>query len=121
MLDSDDDLFGAFDDIDETIIAAADEAESKFLESQRTVQTGRVLSEPQSPPPPKRQRLGYGWAPQPPRIVSLNSFDSLPEVSVFDNGLYDLESTRDHASRLDESVSVNLTQEHTPPMSVMCS
>ncbi|OSX66525.1 hypothetical protein POSPLADRAFT_1053162 [Postia placenta MAD-698-R-SB12] len=117
MLDSDDDLFGAFDDIDETIIAAADEAESKFLESQRTVQTGRVLSEPQSPPPPKRQRLGYGWAPQPPRIVSLNSFDSLPEVSVFDNGLYDLESTRDHASRLDESVSVNLTQEHTPPIS----
>ncbi|KAL6308039.1 hypothetical protein BKA93DRAFT_765040 [Sparassis latifolia] len=88
MQDSDD--YFANDDLvlDDTVIAALDEQESKFVESQRLTQ--QAQAHPNSPPPAKRQKLYHEL---PLRTASLDELQ-LPEVSLHGSQAYDIASRR---------------------------
>ena len=82
-----DDYFDDDDDfvVDATVLAALDEAERKYGESQRLSQ--RRPSAPPTPPPPKRQKLANNASiPRPGN--NARRLESLPDISVQGDGSY---------------------------------
>lgn len=79
-MDGSDDFFEDDDFVlDEETLAALEEAESKYQESQR--QTQNPSRSPQ-PPPPKKQKTSHDWGTAGLQRHKTSEFDELPEISI---------------------------------------
>ncbi|KAJ8696747.1 hypothetical protein PTI98_006590 [Pleurotus ostreatus] len=117
MADSDDFLFDDVE-LDDTTLAALDEAEKTYFSN---TSTGVHLTTPPTPPPAKRLKTAHRVATrQIDQTASLDNVEDLPDISIQEDGTYGLGPTppdSDVRRRLGESVTSQerpVRQEYSP-------